>query len=119
MPFKDKASQGCMREPSKGEVIVEETQEATQAEPEAEPREDDDLPTQGISAEEERPPEKEEAVKDELGTEFEEEPEPPEAWPTLEQYKEKWDRLLGAHSAVNPGEFNRENLVPEPIPQLW
>ena len=108
-----------MREPSKGEVIVEETQEATQAEPEAEPREDHDLPTQGISAEDECPPEEEEAVEDDLGVDFEEEPEPPEAWPTLEQYKEKWDRLLRAHSAVNPGEFGRENLVPEPIPQLW
>ena len=41
------------------------------------------------------------------------------SWPTVEEYKEKWDRLLNQHSRSNPGGFSRDNLVPVPIPQLW
>ena len=39
--------------------------------------------------------------------------EPPEQWPSLEEYKEKWTRKLQAHSSVNHGPFSHENLVPE------
>ena len=44
---------------------------------------------------------------------------PAEAYPSLEEYKEKWARGLAQHSKPVPGEFCRENLVPEPIPQLF
>ena len=40
-------------------------------------------------------------------------------FPTLPEYQEKWGRLLALHSRGNAGEFSRENLVPEPISQLW
>ena len=43
----------------------------------------------------------------------------PEMWPSLEEYTAKWDRLLVQHSKVVEGEFSRDNLVPEPIPNLW
>ena len=43
----------------------------------------------------------------------------PEARPTLEQYMEKWTRLLAQHSKKVPGEFSTDNLVPAPIDALW
>ena len=50
----------------------------------------------------------------------EEAPDPlDKSYPTLEEYQAKWERLREYHSRVNPGGFSRENLVPEPIPQLW
>ena len=49
----------------------------------------------------------------------EEEEDTPGTWPTLEEYKAKWDGLLAQHSRPVPGDFSRDNLVPEPIPQLW
>ena len=49
-------------------------------------------------------------------------PEPPGLpvkRPTLQQYQEKWDASLTRHSRAIPGDFSRDNLVPQPIPQLW
>ena len=43
----------------------------------------------------------------------------PEVRPTLEQYMEKWTRLLAQHSKKVPGEFSTDNLVPVPIDALW
>ena len=43
----------------------------------------------------------------------------PEVRPTLEQYMEKWARLLAQHSKTVPGEFSNDNLVPKPIDALW
>ena len=43
----------------------------------------------------------------------------PEARPTLEQYIQKWARLLAQHSKTVPGEFSNDNLVPKPIDALW
>ena len=40
-------------------------------------------------------------------------------WPTLDEYKVKWAFLLEKHSRPNDGGFSRNNLVPEPITQLW
>ena len=45
--------------------------------------------------------------------------EPPEKYPSLEQYQALWDSRLAQHSRANPGAFSRQNLVPEPISQLW
>ena len=44
---------------------------------------------------------------------------PEKVYPTLEEYKRRWDEGLTRHSRANAGEFNRHNLVPDPIPQLW
>ena len=106
-----------MREPQRGEVVEEEPQEPqeeTQREPEEEPL--DDQPTQGLNPE--GGDVSDEAAEEDVEEE-EEEPEPPEQWPSLEEYKLKWDRLFCQHSAVNPGDFSTENLVPEPLPALW
>ena len=119
IPFRDKASQGFMREPQRGADVEEEPQEQqeeTQREPEEEPR--DDEPTQGLSTEGDGGDMSEEAAEEDAEEE-EAEPEPPEQWPSLEEYKLRWDRLLCQHSAVNPGAFSTENLVPEPLPALW
>ena len=43
----------------------------------------------------------------------------PEVRPTLEQYMEKWVRLLAQHNKKVPGEFSDNNLVPKPIDALW
>ena len=43
----------------------------------------------------------------------------PEVRPTLEQYMEKWARLLAQHSKTVPGDFSNDNLVPKPIDALW
>ena len=43
----------------------------------------------------------------------------PEVRPTLEQYMEKWARLLAQHNKKVPGEFSNNNLVPKPIDALW
>ena len=39
--------------------------------------------------------------------------------PTLEEYREKWARLLAQHSTPVEGGYSIENLVPKPIHQLW
>ena len=39
--------------------------------------------------------------------------------PSLEEYKEKWTRLLAKHSKPVEGEYSIGNLVPTPIHQLW
>ena len=39
--------------------------------------------------------------------------------PSLEEYKEKWARLLAQHSKPVEGGYSIENLVPTPIHQLW
>ena len=44
---------------------------------------------------------------------------PEKTWPTLEEYKAKWGAGLAKHSRANAGPFGRNNLVPDPIPQLW
>ena len=46
-------------------------------------------------------------------------PEAPKERPSVQQYQEKWDGLLATHSQAVSGDFSRENLVPQPIPQLW
>ena len=44
---------------------------------------------------------------------------PEEQLPTLDEYQEKWDRLYRQHSRSVKGNFNDQNLVPEPVPQLF
>jgi len=39
--------------------------------------------------------------------------------PSLEEYREKWARLLSQHSKPVEGEYSIGNLVPTPIHQLW
>ena len=58
---------------------------ATQEQPEEEPVLDEEEPV---------PPVEEELVDEEMP----DLPDPPEDRPTLEQYRERWDRLLAQHS---------------------
>ena len=92
-----------MRAPQEKEKVNTDTQE----EPEQEPAS----------------PEEPEAVVEEAHEDVPEEADddtlPTETYPTLEQYKERWARRLAEHSKSVPGEFGRNNLVPEPIHQLW
>ena len=99
IPFRDRASQ-CMLKP------VRRSRNYTATQPEEEPLLDEEDPV---------PPVEEEPVDEEMP----DLPDPPEDRPTLEQYREKWDRLLAQHSKENPGEFGRQNLVPKPDPRLW
>ena len=39
--------------------------------------------------------------------------------PSLEEYREKWARLLAQHAKPVEGEYSIGNLVPTPIHQLW
>ena len=94
-----------MRAPQEKEKV----QTDTQAEPELEPA---------------SPEEPEADMQEALGDMTDESVEgddtlPAEIYPTLEQYKALWARRLAEHSKVVPGEFSRDNLVPEPVHQLW
>ena len=51
--------------------------------------------------------------------ETQKEPDEPVQWPSLAEYQEKWDKLFEQHSKSVPGEFGSDNLVPDPVPQLW
>ena len=44
---------------------------------------------------------------------------PQERRPSVEQYRDKWARLLAAHSKPVEGKFSLRNLVPTPIYELW
>ena len=44
---------------------------------------------------------------------------PDTVYPTLDEYKARWDRKMAQHSKPVPGDFSHSNLVPEPIPALW
>ena len=105
IPFRDRASQDLMRAPQEKENV----QTGTQAEPELEPA---------------SPEEPEADMQEALGDMTDESVDgddtlPAETYPTLEQYKALWARRLAEHSKVVPGEFSRDNLVPEPVLQLW
>ena len=127
IPYRDRASQALMRTHAPRERVLHDTNE-TQEEPEREPEETHEVeppePEIGETqtaevvelSEQEDDDVEEDADKEEEGDQA---PEPDEKWPTLEQYREKWDGRLAQHSRVVAGEFSRENLVPEPIPQLF
>ena len=120
IPFRDKASQGNMKRPAKKEPV--ETQEEPEIEPavdsqpaapaaESDLVEDDDEDEGGAAEEQqgaEDPPDDDDRAE-----------MPQQKWPTLEEYQEKWDRLKAYHCRANEGGFSRDNLVPDPIPQLW
>ena len=119
IPFRDRASQSSMRRPADKEAVL------SQDEPEEEPIVETQ-PDSGEAALPELPlldeDEDEEDARDDAGDPLadEESPDPVDTkWPTLDEYKVKWASLLEAHSRPNAGGFSRNNLVPEPITQLW
>ena len=115
-----------MRTHAPRERVLHDTNE-TQEEPEREPEETLDVEppepeigeTQAAEVVELSEPEDDDVEEDADKEEEDQAPEPDEKWPTLEQYRGKWEGRLAQHSRVVPGDFSRENLVPEPIPQLW
>ena len=104
IPYRDKASQSLLRPPQEKEKIPSDTQEEPECEP-ASPELDEDVAMTEATAERE--------TVDGDNT------LPPVTYPSLEQYQERWARKLAEHSRQVPGEFSRDNLVPEPIHQLW
>ena len=40
-------------------------------------------------------------------------------WPTVAEYQTRWDTLLEHHRRGNEDVFSAENLVPQPVSQLW
>ena len=117
-----------MKTPAVGEPVDEPIEE----EPEVEPTLEEDAPASTMlpiieegavaaaAAAATRPDEEENFDEENVdGEAFDEEDspqEPSKKYPTLEEYQALW---LAQHSRANPGEFNRRNLVPEPISQLW
>ena len=112
IPFRDKASQQWMKRVQKPEVVT--TQDETQAsqvqqslpQPEEEPEEND--PEDAAFVQEDEEQEEANVVHD-----------PPVRRPSLEEYKIKWAALQEQHSKSVPGDFDRNNLVPCPVPVLW
>ena len=106
--------------------------QSTQEEPEQEPDEVDDLvpapdpsAVDGI-AESDNDEEEEQDEADDAHAEErqamdvdQEEDAPDTSYPSVEEYKRKWDRQLAQHSRAVPGEFTHSNLVPECVPELW
>ena len=137
IPYRDRASQSSMRRPDEGEEVL------TQDEPEVEPAAESQVLGEAELAESqavgeavlaETPPPvlplqetlgpdavegEDDGFVDPLAEEEEGEQLPDQQWPTLEEYQEGWDRKLKYYSRSNDGEFCTDNLVPEPIPQLW
>ena len=104
VPFRDRASQCCVK-PTKmtcGEVAVAGNIGGT-IEPECEPSIEENA-EQDASNDYEPVPEL---------------PEPAAPRPSLDEYKEKWERLLALHSRCVPGPFSHDNLVPWPDNRLW
>ena len=118
IPFRDRASQSSMRRPADKEAV--ETQDEPEEEPiaEAQPDSGEALPELPLLDEDEAEEDARDDPCDPLADE--ESPDPVDTkWPTLDEYKVKWASLLEAHSRPNAGGFSRNNLVPEPITQLW
>ena len=139
IPFRDRASQNLMKKMHERETVGELEEicseggksQSTQEEPEQEPDEVDELlpapdpsAVDGI-AESDNDEEEEDEADDAHAEERqamdvdEEEDAPDTSYPSVEEYKRKWDRLLAQHSRAVPGEFTRSNLVPECVPELW
>ena len=112
IPFSDRASQSLMRPPQEQEKVQSDTQEEPELEP-ASPENVEQAP--GLDGEGEL---LEEACEGEGRDAADDDTLPAESYPSLEEYQESWARGLAQHSKPVPGDFGRDNLVPEPIPQL-
>ena len=120
IPYRDKASQLITKPVGRPRATGHGSQPADSLEPECEP----DVPDSPRDREN-----KDDApVRVELGdplatAECDDEDEeefvpdlPPERlFPTMAEYRAKWDRLPAQHSEAVPGEFLRDNLVPTPF----
>ena len=118
IPFRDRASQSSMRRPADKELV--ETPDAPEEiAAETQPEDVDSSPELPLLGDDDGEDEdSREEVDDPLAAE--EKPDPVDTkWPSLEEYQAKWASHLEQHSRPNSGGFSRNNLVPEPIPQLW
>ncbi len=116
LPYRDKASQWLMKKPAPREVA--EPSQGSVGEPEVEPTELMDIDHESNPDLDENQEVHEDAAQ-EADEQEEREDLPDKVYPTLEEYQRKWSEGLARHSRPNPGDFNRSNLVPDPIPQLW
>ena len=144
--FRDKASQGRCKSacPAPGEAVVEDMPPALEnARPEDglnrteayDPIEDeetlrDDPEMEPVDFEQAAPDVQMAATEGDMDVDGEDDgalPEaleetpllPEERLPTLEEYQETWDRLQRQHTRTVRGNFGPNNLVPEPLPQLF
>jgi len=108
VPFRDKASQNWLK-PTYRRGKEKEEVEAPEEEPEGEPSQ---LPSPIESEGGEGEEEEEQEWVPEL-------PQDVPQRPSLAEYEKKWETLKSWYSRCVPSEFNRDNLVPEPVPQLW
>ena len=46
-------------------------------------------------------------------------PPDPNAFPTLDEYRARWEARLAAHARPTGEEYSLSNLVPKPVPNLW
>ena len=105
LPYRDRASQLNLR-PFTRNLSGADSQ--SQPEPEAEPT--DDITKEPLAL-----PEEDEVILPEDVV-----PQPPVTeYPTLEQYEKKWDDQLTKYSKSNEGDFDNDNLIPTPIPNLF
>ena len=140
IPFRDKASQNLMKKMHERETVGELEEigseggksQSTQEEPEQEPNDADELaqePNPGAVEDiaerwkaddgEEHESEDAHAEERQAMDVDQEEDAPDTSYPSVEEYKRKWDNLKAQYSRAVPGEFAHSNLVPECIPELW
>ena len=100
MPYRDRASQLNLRPATRN--VRRETQ-SQESQPDPEPAIDE----QALPEEEVILPEA--SVPEPITT----------VYPTLEEYEKKWSDELAKHTKPNKGAFERDNLVPEPIANLF
>ena len=131
IPYRDKASQSLMKRMHDREIASQDPEVASQGRTEEEPEgEPDALAPETLDHADVGD------VDDAPDGDADEQPEGPDGddgeklavdvvdlpdtvYPTLEEYKAKWHRLLAQHSKPVPGEFSHSNLIPDPVVQLW
>ena len=102
LPYRDRASQLNLAPPWQKHEFDSESQPEPCAEPPPDEKITDDIEDDDVVLPEMPLPEP-------IVTEY----------PTLDQYEEQWKEKLAKHAKSNAGEFNRDNLIPMPIPNLF
>ncbi len=116
IPFRDKASQHFMkavyRKP-RDPAGTPRSSTSTSTQPEPDP---EDFTTDGYAPHAGGQQDAGEVYDDDVPLDI---PELVRQYPTLDEYKAKWERLKNHHSRTVAGVFSRDNLVPDPNSQLW
>ena len=115
VPYRDKASQNFMkpvyRKP-RGPTGGTQSSRGESSQHSAPEPEHEDLLVEHTSV----PPQEDMGLEDDIPAEI---PELVRAYPRLEEYQARWDRLKDHHARPVPGAYCCENLVPKSVPELW